>query len=66
MTIKVSGKAKLVTDFVVELDMTEDDFRAMEHKKQIQLVKRQTDWHNVNTSGEVEIVHYTDVVKVVE
>ena len=66
MTIRVSGQAKLAVDYVVELDMTEEEFYALDQSKQDELILHHTDWHRVSRRAEVEIDDHLDVVNVVE
>lgn len=59
--IHVVGRATLQTPYVVELDMTEEEYYAMPEEKIKELVNSKVDWEGVIRNAQVTDIELDDV-----
>jgi len=64
--IRVSGSAKLKTDFTVDLNMTEEEFDALTQRQQDQLLEDNVDWYEASRQAEVDDIDVDDLEKLEE
>lgn len=64
--IQITGEAKVKARFVVQLDMTEEEFYALPQRKQDELIDDKIDWHNTVRNGETDDIDVWEVDKVVK
>ncbi|WP_438498038.1 hypothetical protein [Paenibacillus sp. IHBB 3054] len=62
--IRVTGKAKLIVNYDVELDMTEEEFDSLSERKQNEVLDDAIDWIEVCRNADVDEIDVDDLVEV--
>ncbi|MCC3381934.1 hypothetical protein ACFQ5D_18055 [Paenibacillus farraposensis] len=62
--IKISGRATVLVDYEVELDLTEDEFYELTEKKQNELLESAIDWWDALRNGQTDEIEVDDIEEV--